>query len=87
MKVALEVDDAIFDPEFGVVHAWNPKDRVIIMLMEYHHGRRRENVLVEVEDLDTYLLCPTNVEGIIDALAWKACDHEGRRRFVPEGTK
>ena len=57
------------------------------MLMEYHQGRRRENVLVEVEDLETYLLSPTNVEGIIDVLAWKACDHEGRRRFVPVGTK
>ena len=24
-EAALEVDDAIFDPEFGVVHAWNQK--------------------------------------------------------------
>ena len=33
-------------------------------------------------DLETYLLCPTDVEGTIDVLAWKACDYEGRRRSV-----
>ena len=37
---------------------------------------------MEVEELEIYLSCPTDVEGIIDALAWKVCDHEERRRFV-----
>ena len=39
---------------------------------------------MEVEELETYLICPTDVESIIDALGGKARDHEGRRRFVAQ---
>ena len=42
---------------------------------------------MEVEELETDLLCPADVEGITDALAWKACDHEGRRRFAAIRTR
>ena len=33
-KVAMEVDDAMVDPEFDTVHAWMPRDRVITKRME-----------------------------------------------------
>ena len=59
---------------------------LIIQRMEDYLARRRKHVLVEVEELETYLWCPTDVERTIDALAWKACDHEGRRRFTRKGT-
>ena len=32
-------------------------------------------------------MCPTDVQGVIDILAWKACDHSGRRMFVSVTTK
>ena len=59
------------------VHAWKPTDRVIIQRMEDYLARRRENIMVEVKELGAYLLCPTDVEGVIDVLASKACDREG----------
>ena len=44
------------DREFDAVHAWKPRDRAIIIeRMEDYLARRRENVLVEVEDKETYL--------------------------------
>ena len=67
----MELDDAMVDPEFD----------------ESSKGYRNENVQVKVGELETYLLCPTDVESIIDGLAWKACDHEGRKRFVSVRTK
>ena len=46
-----------------------------------------ETVLAEVEKLETNLSCPADVEGVIDVLAWKACDREGRRRYVAIRTR
>ena len=41
------------------------------------------DLLVNVGELEASLLCTTkDVEGIIDLLAWKACGHRGRKRFV-----
>ena len=77
-----EVYDAISDPELDAVHAWKPRDRVITGEMEHYLARKSEDVLVKEGDLEAYLSCPTDVEGIINLLAWKACDHRGRKRFV-----
>ena len=83
----MEVDDAMVELEFDAVHAWKPRNCVIITRMEDYLARRRVNVLVEVEEVETYLLCPADVEGIIDILGWKATDHAGRRRFAARKTR
>ena len=49
-EVAMEVDDAMVDPEFDAVHAWTPRDRVLINRMEDCLARRGENVVVDVEE-------------------------------------
>ena len=84
----MEIGGAMVEPKFDAVHVWKPKVPVIIERMEDFLARRREKVLVEVEVLETHLSCPTDVEGVIGVLAWKACDHEGRRRAMRtrEGT-
>ena len=43
-------------------------------------ARERQNVFVEVEKLETYLLSSKDTEGIIGVLVWTACDNEGCRR-------
>ena len=80
----MEVVDAISDPEFDVIHAWRLRDRVIIRKMEDYLARKREDIWVKVGELEAHLLCPTEVEGVLDLLAWKACDHRGHRKFVSE---
>ena len=35
-----------------------------------------QNVVVDVEELETYILSSTDADGIIDFLAWTACDHD-----------
>ena len=42
---------------------------------------KRQRILVEVE-LEAYLLCPTEVTGIVNVLAKNACNQEGHRRFA-----
>ena len=52
-------------------------------------ARERQNVFVEVEKLEAYILSSKDTAGIIGVLVWSACDHEGRRRSVAikrEGT-
>ena len=48
--------------------------------MEDYLARKR----VKVGELEAHLLCPTEVEGVLDLLAWKVCDHRGHRKFVSE---
>ena len=43
----------------------------------------RQNVFVEMEEMETHILSLKDTEGIIDVLAWSACDHEGTRRIAP----
>ena len=80
----MEVVDAISDPEFDVIHAWRLRDRVIIRKMEDYLARKREDIWVKVGELEAHLLCPTEVEGVLDLLAGKACGHRGHRKFVSE---
>ena len=56
------MDDAISDPEFDVIYAWRPIDRVIIRKVEDYLARKREDIWVKVGELEAYLLCPTDVE-------------------------
>ena len=58
-----------------------PSERVIIRGMEDHIGRS-EDIMAEVEALQTYLLGPSQVAGIIAVLAKNLCDRGGCRRFV-----
>ena len=44
-------------------------------------ARERQHVFVEMEELQTYILGPTDNEVIIGVFAWSACDHEGRTKF------
>ena len=69
------------DSKFDGNHAWNPRERVIIRVMEDYLGRSEE-IPVEVEELEAYLIDPTDVAGIITVLAKNACDGGGNRRFV-----
>ena len=71
----MEVEDAKLDLEFDAKHAWNPRERVIIREAEDYLGRSGE-ILVEVGELEVYVLCPTGVTGIVDVLAKNACDRE-----------
>ena len=62
------------DRELDANHSWNPRERVIIRGMEDYLGRS-EDIMVEVEELETCLLGPSDVAGIIIAvLAKNACD-------------
>ena len=44
-------------------------------------------ILVEVGQLEAYLLCRTDLTGIVEVLAKNACDREWHRRFVFVKTK
>ena len=54
-ETATEVDGARLLPEFDVVYAWTPRDTVIIQQMVTYLARKRQNVFVEVEELETYI--------------------------------
>ena len=51
----MEVDDARLLPEVDAVHAWTPRDRVVIEQMVTYLASTRQNVFVEVEELETYI--------------------------------
>ena len=42
----------------------------------------KHNVLVHVEELETYILSSTDADGILDVSAWNAYDHRRRRRLI-----
>ena len=52
---AMALDGARSFPEFDTVDVWRPRDRVIIERMITYLARKRQNVFVEVEVLDTYI--------------------------------
>ena len=54
----------------------------MIREMENDPTKVSEEILVEVGELEAYLLCPTDVMGIVDFLAKNACGEEGHRRLV-----
>ena len=83
----METDDARFLPEFGVVHAWTSRDKVIIEQMVMYLARKRLTFFVGVEELETKILNSTDAEGIVGASAWSASEREGRRMFVAKKTK
>ena len=68
-------------------HAWNSRERILVKRMEEYFVEKGEEILVEVGTLEAYVLCPTDVAGVMDELAKKACDQEGRRKFVFIKTK
>ena len=67
------------DRGFDANDARNPWERVIIRGME-DHLTRGQRILLEVEELEAYLLCPTDVTGIVNVLAKHACNQKGHRR-------
>ena len=70
--------------EFDAVYVWTLTGRVIIERMTTYLAIQRQNVFVEMEELET---CMTDTEGIIGVLPWSACDHEGGRRFCSNEKK
>ena len=48
---------------------------------------KKQNALVDVEDLETFVSNSTDAEGFFGVLTWSACDREGRRRFVARKTE
>ena len=64
------------DRELDANHSWNLRERVVIRGMEDDLGRS-EATLVEVEELETCLLGPSDVAGVIAVLAKKTRDGGG----------
>ena len=54
--------------EFDANHAWNPRERVIIREMKCYLTKVSPEILVDVGELELYLLWPTDVTGIVDVL-------------------
>ena len=72
--------DATSDLVFGANHAWNLRERVMIREMEDYLTKRSAEILMEVGELEAYLLCPTDVTGIVDVGAQKVCFRQNQRR-------
>ena len=58
--------------EFDAVYAWTPTGRVIIERMTTYLAIQRQNVFVEMEELEKHILGPIDTEGNIGVLAWSA---------------
>ena len=86
-ETAMDVDFAQLLPEFDAVYALTSRDRVVIKRMIVYLARERQNVFVEMEELETYISGPTDNEGIIGVFAWCACDHEQRTKFAVKRKK
>ena len=52
------------------------------MRMTTYLARERQNVFVEMEELDKCISSPIDTDTIVGVSAWSACAHERRRRFV-----
>ena len=74
--------DAKPDLVFGANHAWNSRERVMIREMEDYLTKRSAEILMEVGELEAYLLCPTGVTGIVDVGAQKVCFRQNQRRTL-----
>ena len=71
-----------YSRSFDAVYAWTSRDRVIIKKMTAYLARERQDVFVEMEEMEKHMLSPADTEGNIGVLAWGACEHQGRRRLV-----
>ena len=69
-------------PEFDAVYVWMLVDRVIIERMTTYLAGERQNVFVELEEMEKHTPSPMDTEGIIGVSAQSTCGQEGRRRFV-----
>ena len=56
--------------------------RVIIKRMTAYPARERQNVFVEMKEVEKDILSPIDTEGILGVLAWSACDREGNRQKI-----
>ena len=63
--------------EFDASCSWSARERVSLRGME-DYLRKSEDALVD--ELETLLLVPSDVPGVITALAENACDGDGSRR-------
>ena len=63
-------------------YAWTSRDRVIIKRMTAYLAGEKQNIFVEMKEMEKHTLSPIDTESIIEVLAWSACDHEERTRFV-----
>ena len=50
--------------------------------MTTYLAKERQNVFVEMEELEKYVSSLIDAQGILGVLSWSACDHEGRNIFV-----
>ena len=57
----MEVEDVRLDLDFDASHSWYQSQRVVIRAMDDSLAKVREEILVEVGDLEAYLLGPTDV--------------------------
>ena len=48
----MEFDHAQLLPEFDAVHVWTSRDRVIVKPTTMYLARERQNVFVEMEELE-----------------------------------
>ena len=78
----MEVEDVRTDLKFDARHIWNSRERVTVRAMDDNLAKVSEEILVEDRGKEAYLLCPTDVAGVVDVSAENACDQEGRRRLV-----
>ena len=51
----MECDHAQLLLEFDTVYAWTSRDRVIVKRMTTYLARERQNVFVEMEELEKYI--------------------------------
>ena len=56
VETAREIDDARLHQVFDAVHPRTPRDRVIIEQTVTYLARKRQNVFVKVEELETHIL-------------------------------
>ena len=55
---------------------------ILIKRKTTYFARETQNVFVGKNEMEKHMLSAVDTEGIIGVLAWRACDREGRRRFV-----
>ena len=77
----MENDGAQLLPKFDAVYAWTSRDRVIIKRMTAYLAREKQNIFVEMKEMEKHTLSPIDTESIIGVLAWSACEKGRRRRW------
>ena len=59
----MKFDHAQLLPELDAVHALTSRDRVVVKRMTTYLARKRQNVFVEMEELEKFFLSPIDMEG------------------------